>query len=101
MTGEASTGAFDRTLQRETVAENPDIAGHGGLSVVRDTVDGVTVLRVRGEIDHETAAPLRGALPPADESAGPHIVIDLGQVTFIDSSGINALITAQRAIPEK
>ncbi|MET7458151.1 STAS domain-containing protein [Streptomyces sp. NPDC005574] len=83
------------------MADNRDTAGHGRLSVVRDTVDGVTVLTVHGEIDYQTASPLQNALPPADGTAGPRIVIDLGQVTFIDSSGINTLITAQRAVPDK
>ncbi|MEV7323312.1 STAS domain-containing protein [Streptomyces sp. NPDC093970] len=70
---------------------------HGGLSVIRTDVDGVTVLGVHGEIDYETAGTLGRAMPPADPTAGPRIVVDLSGVTFMDSSGINALIAAHQA----
>ncbi|KOG31367.1 STAS domain-containing protein [Streptomyces resistomycificus] len=83
------------------MADIPDKAGQGTLSVLRDTIDGITVLTVRGEIDFQTVTALQDVLPPADEASGPRMVIDLGEVTFIDSSGINALINAQQALPEQ
>jgi anti-sigma B factor antagonist len=55
-------------------------------------VDGV--LEVVGEIDASTAGQLSQAI---DERAGD-VVIDVAGVSFIDSSGIRALISSQQAI---
>ncbi|MFE3169518.1 STAS domain-containing protein [Streptomyces sp. NPDC059224] len=68
----------------------------GELSVTRTDVDGVTVLGLRGEIDYETVGALARAMPPADPTAGSRVVVDLSGVTFMDSSGINALIAAHQ-----
>jgi anti-sigma B factor antagonist len=55
-------------------------------------VDGV--LEVVGEIDASTAGQLSQAI---DERDGD-VVIDVAGVSFIDSSGIRALISSQQAI---
>ncbi|MEU9102439.1 STAS domain-containing protein [Streptomyces sp. NPDC048361] len=74
---------------------------HGGqpeqLSVVATDVEGVRVITVTGEIDHHSGDVLRQAL---DATGAPHahIVLDLHQVTFIDSSGINILIHAHNTL---
>ncbi|MFC9289141.1 STAS domain-containing protein [Streptomyces sp. NPDC057052] len=75
-----------------TPAEQPH-----GLSVVAATTDGIHVLTVTGEIDHHTGDQLRRALDVTD-AVRPHIVIDLHQVTFMDSSGINILITTHQKV---
>ncbi|KOV97356.1 anti-sigma factor antagonist [Streptomyces sp. NRRL B-3648] len=69
------------------------------MSVVTTATDGIRVLSLAGEIDHHTGNTLRQAL---DASGTPHprIVVDLHQVTFMDSSGINILITAHQALSE-
>lgn len=71
----------------------------GGLSIVSSTTDGICVLTLTGEIDHHTGDALRQALD-APETARPRIVVDLGRVTFMDSSGINIFIAAHRATTE-
>ncbi|GAB2895922.1 hypothetical protein GCM10027074_74370 [Streptomyces deserti] len=68
-----------------------------GLSVVSTTTDGIRVLTLAGEIDHHTGEQLSTALDVSD-TARPRIVIDLRQVTFMDSSGINILIAAHQAV---
>ncbi|WP_079138682.1 STAS domain-containing protein [Actinacidiphila rubida] len=69
------------------------------LTVATSTTEGIRVLTLAGEIDHHTGDTLRGAL---DTSGTPHprIVVDLRQVTFMDSSGINILIAAHHALHE-
>ncbi|MER6694201.1 STAS domain-containing protein [Streptomyces minutiscleroticus] len=68
------------------------------LSLARTTTsDGVTVLRPHGEIDHCTVAPLRQALTDTPTTAPARTVVDLSEVTFMDSTGLNALIIGQRA----
>jgi anti-anti-sigma factor len=67
------------------------------LSVTRTvTGDGITVLALRGEIDFNTGSAIHRALLTSDGEAAPRTVVDLSEVTFMDSSGINALIGAHR-----
>ncbi|MFF8366916.1 STAS domain-containing protein [Rhodococcus erythropolis] len=69
----------------------------GRLSVVAAATDGIRVLTVAGEIDHHTGDQLRDTLDVTG-TARPRIVIDMHQVTFMDSSGINILITAYQDV---
>ncbi|MFI9809154.1 STAS domain-containing protein [Streptomyces sp. NPDC052301] len=59
--------------------------------------DGIRVLTVAGEVDHDTGGQLRQALE-APGTARPRVVVDLRQVTFMDSSGINILLIAHRDV---
>jgi anti-sigma B factor antagonist len=61
----------------------------------REEGGGLT-LRVCGEIDLASAPLLRQALKDAEQSSSCRIVLDLGALDFIDSSGILVLIEAQR-----
>ncbi|MEV3912145.1 MULTISPECIES: STAS domain-containing protein [Streptomyces] len=76
------------------MADNREAVGHGRLSVVRTDADDITVLGLDGEIDHQSVGGLTRALSLADAPGGHRVVIDLSGVTFMDSSGVNALIAA-------
>ncbi|MGW7418626.1 STAS domain-containing protein [Streptomyces sp. NPDC054813] len=78
------------------MADEQKAMDRGELSVTRTDVDGITVLGLRGEIDHESVGALTRSMPPADPTAGSRVVVDLSGVTFMDSSGINALIAAHQ-----
>jgi len=56
-------------------------------------------LSVSGEVDMAVASTLLDAIVTAGQT-GPaaDLVVDLSQVTFLDSSGISALIEAQRRL---
>lgn len=69
----------------------------GHLAVSRADVDGITVLDLRGEVDYQSVGALSRALPPADPTTGHRVVVDLSRVTFMDSSGVSALIAAHQA----
>ncbi|MFG2470475.1 STAS domain-containing protein [Streptomyces canus] len=62
--------------------------------MVRTDTDGITVLGLDGEIDHQSVGGLTRALSVPDSPEGRRVVIDLSRVTFMDSSGVNALIAA-------
>jgi stage II sporulation protein AA (anti-sigma F factor antagonist) len=81
------------------MADTGNAAQPAGLSVVSTAADGIRVLTLAGEIDRDTGQTLRQAL---DASATPHprIVVDLSRVTFMDSTGINILISAHRSLTE-
>src|SRR4029453_16549770 len=55
-------------------------------------VDGRVVIHVRGEIDMATAPRLPEALAKSPD--GTSLRLDLSDVTFLDSSGIAAVVTA-------
>jgi len=62
-------------------------------------LDGVTVITPRSErIDFESAPELRGALLDAIEKGTHNLVVDLGCVGFIDSSGLGAFVSAFKAL---
>ncbi|MEU4878781.1 MULTISPECIES: STAS domain-containing protein [Streptomyces] len=63
-------------------------------------VDGVRVVSVQGEIDHDVQDVLTEALLPGDDGAPARIVADLSGVTFMDSTGINVFVTAHQAVTD-
>ncbi|MGW2709329.1 STAS domain-containing protein [Streptomyces sp. NPDC001356] len=71
----------------------------GQLSVETTVTDGIRVLALAGEIDHHTGDTLRQALDTS-HTPRPRVVVDMRQVTFMDSSGINILIAAHQALSE-
>jgi anti-anti-sigma factor len=72
--------------------------GDDQASFVRSERDGRATLVVTGEIDLVTAPYLRDELAAVVGGAGSTTVVDLSGVTFIDSSGLGALIDARTAI---
>ncbi|MGW0338134.1 STAS domain-containing protein [Streptomyces sp. NPDC003011] len=59
--------------------------------------DGIEIVTLSGQIDYSIRDHLHYALLPPDGARPPRTVVDLSGVTFIDSTGINALIAAHRA----
>lgn len=66
---------------------------------VEDTEAG-HVIRVRGELDLASAPQLSAALQAAGAPSGTPVVLDLAEVTFIDSSALRALVLAGRSLAE-
>jgi len=65
--------------------------------VVETTDDGVVVIRVRGSLDGWTGpSGLVEALEKAAEDGGRLTVADLSRLEFADSTGLHALLNAQR-----
>jgi anti-sigma B factor antagonist len=68
------------------------------LVIDQARVGEVVVLTCRGEVDAATAEQLRSAVAEGlrDPDGGP-VVLDLTEVTFLSSTGLHALVDAQRA----
>lgn len=66
------------------------------LSIAHSTVGGIRVVTLRGEIDHDSKDALSESLLSRDGEETPRIVVDLGGVTFLDSSGINVFVQAHQ-----
>lgn len=73
---------------REAVAEPREF----GVDVSK--ADDTTVVSVRGEVDLYTAPKLREQLDEAVQGESPLVVVDLGQLDFIDSTGLGVLVGA-------
>lgn len=63
---------------------------------VRQAAGGITVLAPDGVLDFTTAPALEGVFDP--RAPHPRYVVDFTDVTFMDSSGINALLRARRKV---
>jgi len=61
----------------------------------------VLVYHFQGVIDIATSPSVRETLVQAANDANPNLVVDLTQVTFLDSTGIGALIGAHRRALER
>ncbi|MEW1906400.1 STAS domain-containing protein [Streptomyces sp. NPDC086147] len=62
------------------------------------TADGVVVLELGGELDHDTVAPLREAVE--EHARARRIVVDCSGLGFCDSTGLNALLRARLRMRE-
>jgi anti-sigma B factor antagonist len=68
------------------------------LSLALARLDNFVVVSVSGEIDLDTAPTLREELLRILSSGPPHLVLDIANVGFLDSSGLGVLVgTLRRA----
>ena len=58
------------------------------------------IFKLRGSLDLATSPTVRAALMEATEKGKRHIVVDLTQLEFLDSTGLGALIGAHRRATE-
>jgi anti-sigma B factor antagonist len=74
----------------------------GSFRSVEESVDDDTQLvAIYGDVDLKTARPFRAALDDAAQDGKPRLIVDMSEVPFMDSSGLAALIGAQKAFLEK
>jgi anti-sigma B factor antagonist len=70
------------------------------FAVHRETDAAGVTLVVVGDVDMDTAPQLVAAVAALDSSSGLDLVIDLSQVDFLDSSGLGALVGAQKSVAQ-
>lgn len=68
------------------------------FEVTNDRLGEWSVLRVVGELDLMTSPVLRRRVHEAVAQGRHHLVLDLSEVSFCDSSGVGVLIAARRLI---
>jgi anti-sigma B factor antagonist len=71
------------------------------LAIKVDRDDNTCVVALEGEIDVYTAPRLKEVLVEAIESGCVYVVVDMGNVAFIDSSGLGVLVGALRRAKER
>lgn len=67
------------------------------LHAVRTRLNGAIILSIQGEVDLANAASLRTELTSAIGTGTRLIVVDLTDLRYIDTSGINVLLDTHRA----
>ena len=93
-----------RTRVRRSRTESrrvaPPLAASGGslLTIAHEREGAVDVLIVEGEIDISTAARFHEALSAAVSGGHGPLVLDLSEVTFIDSTAVHVLSTIAGAL---
>jgi anti-sigma B factor antagonist len=60
--------------------------------------DGNVVVRLAGEIDLYNVAEVSSALAQAGRDASERLVVDLAEVSFLDSTALGALLEAERSL---
>lgn len=58
------------------------------------STDGRSIVRVSGDLDVHTAAPLRDSLARLIDGAARHVVVDLNDLSFMGASGLGVLVGA-------
>ena len=70
----------------------------GSFRTVEESVDEETqIVQIYGDVDLKTAKSFRSALDEAAQDGKPRLIVDMSEVPFMDSSGLAALIGAQKA----
>jgi anti-sigma B factor antagonist len=75
------------SLQKESLQER--------FSVTRDAGVDERVLRLSGELDHDTAPALRAALRRCEAAGAGRVLVDCSALRFCDSTGLNLLLDAR------
>jgi anti-sigma B factor antagonist len=70
------------------------------LTVRSRVVGGWTVLSVEGEVDLYTAPAVREAAVGAMEAGADHLLLDLTEVPFMDSSGLGVIVACMKRLRE-
>ncbi len=78
----------------------PDAASPVRLQIVEEEDRGTVVLKLSGELDIASAPALEQALQDVEEAGARRLLIDLGELLFMDSTGLRALLLARRQATE-
>ncbi|WP_052434787.1 STAS domain-containing protein [Streptacidiphilus melanogenes] len=71
------------------------------LTVAETLAEQVAVLCLAGELDHDTAPILRDALRRCEETGSKRVLVDLSELGFCDSTGLNLLLEARLRAQER
>jgi anti-anti-sigma factor len=82
--------------------------GHGAMDYVANPFsahieerDGRVVVVVIGELDLDSTAPFSEVLDPLLEDGPSEVLVDASGLSFIDSSGVAALVNAQNRLAKR
>ena len=68
------------------------------LTITSEQVDGITHLRLVGEIDLSSAHLMVDSIDQAVEAGATTVVLDFAGVTFVNSTGLGAMVAATKRL---
>jgi anti-sigma B factor antagonist len=72
------------------------------VGISREALEGgASVFVIEGEVDLASAERLRDALTAPGRNGAGTVIVDLARCSFLDSSGLRALLEAKRALAER
>jgi anti-sigma B factor antagonist len=71
------------------------------VNVEQETRDGKYVVKVSGEVDLYSSPDLRDALTNSKCETGLPVVVDLSEVSYMDSSGVATLVEGFRTAEDR
>ncbi|MEN6521981.1 MAG: STAS domain-containing protein [Armatimonadota bacterium] len=71
------------------------------FEVLKSFEDGSSILHIRGELDFGTAGVLQDALTQVLEEDVAHLILNMEDVTFLDSEGVKILLQAHRKVSDR
>ena len=81
--------------------DRTDVAGYLDFDVSVTVADGAATVRVKGELDCYTAPQLRSALMTLVEDGARHVTVDIGDVDFVDSTGLSVLVGGMKRLRDR
>lgn len=60
--------------------------------------NGISTLRIEGELDAMTVAEFRPIISGISEERPPHVLVDLSPLRLIDSTGVGAIVSLFKAV---
>jgi anti-sigma B factor antagonist len=100
VTDRRTAPAGPRIYSWRTPTTRPEGMSDIDLIVRSSVVGGWTVLSVEGEVDLYTAPAVREAAVGAMESGADHVLLDLTDVPFMDSSGLAVIVACLKRLRE-
>lgn len=95
----ARSAAVGPVATRSSLDPVPDDATRRSLlDVATTTGDATTTIALAGELDPATAPALSEAIAAAAGDGVTQVDIDLGGITFLDSSGVRVLVSAREQL---
>jgi anti-sigma B factor antagonist len=70
------------------------------LEISQESVGGLLVLRLEGELDTYNCGQLRSALVEHVEGGEDRIIVDMTRVAYIDSTGLGSLVGGLKRVSE-
>ena len=71
------------------------------LEIETQDRDGLVHVALRGELDLSTVSKVQEELKRVEQSSPPTVVLDLSKLTFLDSTGLRCLVTADERAREQ
>ena len=68
------------------------------MDIREETINGIPVLRLMGRLDADSARDVREKVVSLSQQNRVNLVIDMGGVDFIDSSGLGSLVSSLRTV---